>query len=726
MDKGSVKILRGAIERITFRNEQNGYTVAKLRPDAGKRPPVTVVGSLPEVHPGQTISLSGWWTDNAKYGRQFKVINYQTVYPATVEGVRRYLGSGLIKGIGPVTARRIVDHFGPDALSVIENSPERLTEVEGIGPKRTEMIITAWQQQKEIKEVMLFLQSHGVGTAYAIKIYKQYRNEAIKAIKENPYRLAADIWGIGFRTADKIAKSLGMAEDAPQRVEAGVRYVLSQAAEEGYVYLPREELVDRSDRFFQVAPNLVEQAIVSLEGRGEVIVEEDRVYLPALYFSERGIAKRLTALLSSEPGKLDLGIQDLEKGMADLERSRGIIFSKDQKKGIGKALTSKVLVLTGGPGTGKTTTTIGIIEFFEHMGAKVSLAAPTGRAAKRLAETTGRPAKTIHRLLEFSPKEWRFKRDQAYPLRVDVVIVDEASMIDLPLMHSLLKAVPPSATLILVGDVDQLPSVGPGDVLRDIIDSGAVEAVRLRKIFRQAMESAIVISAHRVNRGIFPRINNRPGTDFFFSEQPDPEKIAQTIRRLCSTRLPRRYGYHPIEDIQVLSPMYRGLSGADNLNRVLQESLNPDGQECRRSGRVFRVGDKVMQIRNNYEKLVFNGDIGRITAIDLEEQTVTVLYDFPVLYDFSELDEIVLAYAVTVHKSQGSEYKAVIMPITTHHYVMLNRNLLYTAITRARELLILIGTKKALAIATKNDRPVKRYTTLRERLAALSKVGHTR
>lgn len=723
MDRGLLDKIRGTIERITFRNEENGYTVARLKSEE-RGGMVTVVGYLPEVHPGQRVILSGWWTDNAKYGRQFKVVDYQTVYPATVEGIRRYLGSGLIKGIGPVTARRIVDYFGASALGVIEETPERLTEVEGIGPKRKEMITTAWQEQKEIKEVMLFLQSHGVGTAYAVKIYKQYGDEAIKVVRENPYRLAVDIWGIGFRTADKIARALGIPEDAPQRIEAGVRYVLDQAAEEGHIYLPQEELIKRCNDFLRVPSDRIEGAIANLELWGEVVREGDRVYSPPIYFAERGIAERLATLLGSEPERFDLGLGDLEGEIAALEAEKGISFSQDQRRAMTRALNCKVLIFTGGPGTGKTTTTIGIIELLERRGAKVSLAAPTGRAAKRLAEVTGRPAQTIHRLLEFSPKEWRFKRDQANPLRVDVVIVDEASMIDVPLMHHLLKALPRSATLILVGDVDQLPPVGPGNVLRDIIDSGMVEVIRLKRIFRQALESAIVVNAHRVNWGVFPRIDNRPGTDFFFSEQSDPEKIVQTIRRLCRTRLPKRYGYHPIEDIQVLSPMYRGLTGADHLNRVLQESLNPYGPECRRGGRIFRVGDKVMQIRNNYEKLVFNGDIGRITKIDPEEQTVTVLYDLPVVYDFSELEEIVPAYAVTVHKSQGSEYRAVILPLTTHHYVMLSRNLLYTAMTRARELLILIGTKKALAIAVKNDQPVKRYTTLRERLALASRASN--
>ena len=728
--------LEGVIHRITFQNPENGYTVARLkltqpstrRIGSGPRL-VTVVGSLPTVQPGERVVLLGQWVNDPKYGQQFRVNAYETLPPLTLEGIRRYLGSGLIKGIGPVNAKRIVDHFKLDTLEIIENAPERLMEVEGIGEKRVKMIRDAWQAQKDIKELMLFLGTHGVSTAYAVKIYKHYGKEALNILRNNPYRLAEEVWGIGFITADRIAQSLGIKEDSPARLEAGLKYVLNEATEEGHVYLPREELVKRSSKILKAPAESVTQALETLVAREQLIAEEDKIYLPFFYHAEKGLAERLNLL--ARVTRIRFGLEFAGEEIDLLEGSQGIRFNRGQREAILKAMTNEVLVLTGGPGTGKTTTVQGMIQLFERHKLKLLLAAPTGRAAKRLSEVTGRPAKTIHRLLEYSPSEMKFKRTRDNPLSADVVIVDEASMLDLPLTFHLVRAIPPEAKLILVGDVDQLPSVGPGNVLRDIINSGLVEVVQLKEIFRQARDSMIVVNAHRINRGLFPNLRRRTPKgeapvrglrprddygDFLFAQEEDPHRIVELIRDLCTRRLPQRYGYDPLEDIQVLSPMYKGVIGADNLNSVLQSCLNPGGEELQRGGTTFRVGDKVMQIRNNYEKGVFNGDLGRIISIDWEEQEVTVEYDFPVRYDFNELDEIVLAYTITVHKSQGSEYKAVIMPIVIQHYVMLQRNLLYTAVTRAKELLILIGSKKALAIAVKNDKVTGRYSALRERL----------
>ncbi len=713
--------LEGIIERITYQNEKTGYVIARLQPKhrasrlRGRKELTTIVGEIASINPGENVALSGFWTSHPKYGRQFKVMEYRVVYPSTTEGIRRYLGSGLIKGIGPVSAKRIVRHFGLQTLEVIEHTPERLIEVEGIGPKRVEMIRKAWEQQKEIKEVMLFLQCHNVSTAYAVKIYKHYGKDAIQIVRENPYRLAKDVWGIGFITADKIARNLGVEENSPQRVEAGVRYVLRQAAEKGHVFLPAEELVESSAEILKVPAELVPASIQALKESGDVIVEDDRIYLPPFFYSEAGVAKSL-GLLIGRP-KLSPADQWIEQQISRLEKEERITFAPQQRVAIRKALTEPVVVITGGPGTGKTTITKAIIRLCEKTGQRLLLCAPTGRAAKRLSEVTGKEAKTIHRLLEFDPQTLTFKRNEFTPLAVDTLIVDEVSMIDILLMHNLLKAVPQEASLILVGDVDQLPSVGAGNVLKDIIASGRAEVVRLTEIFRQAQQSRIVTNAHRINRGLFPDIRNRRTGDFFFIEEEDPAEVVEIIRDLCVRRLPAHYGYHPIEDIQVLCPMYRGETGAINLNRLLQKNFNSNGRSYKRGNSEFRVGDKVMQIVNNYNKEVFNGDIGRIVEIDLEYQTVKVAFDHLVSYDFTEMDELVLAYAISVHKSQGSEHKAVVMPITTQHYVMLQRNLLYTAVTRAKELLVLVGTKKALTLAVKNNRVMERHSWLSQRLA---------
>ncbi|MSR82128.1 MAG: ATP-dependent RecD-like DNA helicase [Candidatus Latescibacteria bacterium] len=709
------EVLEGTIERITFQAEDTGYTVARLQ--VGEEELATVVGVMAGVQVGEGVRLEGEWSAHPQYGKQFKFSRYTTLYPATVEGIRRYLGSGLIKGVGPVTAQRIVDHFGMQTLEIIERQPERLLEVPGTGPKRVEIIVRGWQAQRQIKDVMLFLQSHGVGTAYAVKIYKTYGDQAISLVRANPYCLERDIWGIGFLSADRIARNLGMQPEAPERLKAGLRYVLNQASEEGHVFLPMEELLQAAQQELEIGPELLGQGLAGLAAEQGAVLDGERVYLPLLHQAEVGIAVSLQRLLRA-PLRQSEG--QTEAVIAALEAKLGIQYEAQQREGLRVAAQSKVMVLTGGPGTGKTTITRGIIALLEQQGQQVLLCSPTGRAAKKLAEATGRPARTIHRLLGFKPPKG-FEHHQDNPLTAQALIADEVSMIDVPLMHSLLKALPASARLVLVGDVDQLPSVGPGKVLRELIASGVLPLVRLTHIFRQAQQSQIVTNAHLINQGEFPQLNNREARDFFFIEEEEPEKVAALIQELCAERLPRRYNLDPIEDIQVLTPMYRGETGASNLNQVLQQRLNATGVGWKRGSIEYRVGDKVMQVRNNYEKGVFNGDVGRIRAIDVENQAVRVQFEEGVEYDFSELDELVLAYAISVHKSQGSEYRAVVLPLTTQHYLMLQRNLLYTAITRARELVVVVGTKRALGIALRNARTTERHTALAARLRGVLK-----
>ena len=670
-----------------------------------------MVGAMAAM-PGESVRLDGVWSTHPQYGRQFKFTRYTLVYPATVEGVRKYLGSGLIKGIGPVTAKRIVEHFQLDTLEVIDQAPDRLLEVPGTGPKRVAIIKKGWETQKQIKDVMIFLQSHGVSTGYSVRIYKEYGTKAISLVRANPYRLEQDIFGVGFLTADRIAQRLGIGEAAPARLKAGLRYVLNQASEQGHVFLPRDELLQAAQQELTVDVSLILPQITELAREEGVVLEGDRVYLPVLYHAESGVASSLCRLLRDPPPPVNW---DVPAAIKALGRGQGIQYDETQIQALRMAVQSKVMVLTGGPGTGKTTITRGIIGLLQQQHLGVLLCSPTGRAAKKLSEATGREAKTIHRLLGFKPPHG-FEHDQNRPLRAGAVIVDEASMIDITLMHSLLKAVPTAARLVLVGDIDQLPSVGPGSVLGDLIDSGVIPVVRLTHIFRQAQQSHIITNAHRINQGEFPHVDNQTALDFFFCEEEEPDRVAALIQELCSQRLPQRYGFDPIEDSQVLCPMYKGVTGATHLNQVLQQSLNPNGQSWSRGGTDYRVGDKVMQTRNNYDKSVFNGDVGRIRTIDVAEQTVTVAFDVVVEYEFGELDELVLSYAVSVHKSQGSEYRAVLMPITTQHYMMLQRNLLYTAITRAKELVVLVGTKKAIAIAVRNDQIAQRHTALAERL----------
>ncbi len=794
--------LRGVIERITFHNPENGYTVAKLAPERRPRhlqpwdKEVAIVGNMAGINVGEAVEIQGRWTVHPEYGKQFIVERMRTVLPATIAGLEKYLGSGLIKGIGPVTARRIVAHFGLETLEVIEEEPERLLEAPGVGRKRVAMITQAWAQQRAIKEVMIFLQSHGVSTSLATKIYKQYGDQAIPIVRQHPYRLAQDIYGIGFLTADKIARSLGIPPDAPQRIAAGVEYALNQATDEGHVFLPSRELLVQAAQLLEVTPEQVAQGLLALQredrvklapGPGQealpplspkpspsssqpellvvaesraryqvgpeispqtLLQEEPAVYLTPLYFSEAGVANQLRRLLQDGTSRLaPFARTDWATVFRQLAQATGFQLAPQQQEAVRAALTHRLTVLTGGPGTGKTTTVRSALQLCQQAGRRVLLAAPTGRAAKRLAETTGQEAKTIHRLLEFQPGEgMAFRRNEASPLDGDLLIVDEASMLDLVLTNHLLKAVPPGMHLLLVGDVDQLPSVGAGSVLDDIIQ--AIESalareqtqtpspglgqrdwltrlarnatvVRLSTIFRQAEGSLIVRNAHRVNQGQMPIIDNEKATDFFLFRTEDPERAAQLCVELVQTRIPRRFAIPP-EDIQLLSPMHRGVTGVRALNLALQAALNPPDEakpERVVGSRVFRLGDRVMQLRNNYDKEVYNGDMGRILEVDRMEQRVTIEFDGRrVAYDFLELDELTHAYAISVHKSQGSEYPAVVIPLLTSHYMMLQRNLLYTAITRGKRLVVLVGQPKAIAMAVRNNRVEHRHSGLAQRI----------
>ena len=744
--------LRGTVERITYYSEESGYSVIRLNVE-GQPDLVTVVGNLPEVNPGESLRLEGIWTTHPQYGRQFKAERCEQILPATVEGIKRYLGSGLVKGVGPVTAARIVQRFGTDTLRVLDEEPRRLREALGVGPKRAAAVVKAWEEQRHIREVMLFLQSHGVTTGLAVKIYKTYGDDALQVVQEDPYRLARDIWGVGFKTADKIARDLGLPPDAPSRVQAGVAYALSQLADEGHVYAPEEELVAETTRLLDVPPDLVNAAIEDLDaeevvrretllypspspsptlGRppplpsppmggkkgGYAVREEQAVYLAPFYYGEIGVTHRLQALVESPATRLlPFRSVDWDALLDQVTRDSAIELSTEQREAVRAALTRKVTVLTGGPGTGKTVSVRTVIGALEALHCRYALCAPTGRAAKRLSEATDRPAKTVHRLLEYSPQE-AFRRNEENPLEVDCLVVDEASMLDLLLTNHLLKAVDPAAHVLFVGDVDQLPSVGAGDVLRDIIGSGRAAVVRLTTIFRQAAGSGIVVNAHRVNRGQMPILNQFG--DFYFFSKEDPQEAADLLVDVVQRRIPRKFGLDPVDQVQVLAPMYRGACGVANLNARLQEALNPASPrkiERRLGGRAFRVGDKVMQVRNNYLRDVYNGDIGRVTGIDPVEQTLTVtIDDRPVIYDWGETDELVHAFAVSVHKSQGSEYPAVVIPLLTQHYLLLQRNLLYTAITRAKRLVVLVGTRRAIGIAVRNAKVRERHSGLSVRL----------
>lgn len=707
--------LRCVVERITYQNADNGYTVLKCAVK-NAQDLVSVVGIMPDTHVGSVLALEGVWKVDAKYGRQFSVEKFEETLPATVYGIEKYLGSGLIKGVGPKFARRIVEKFGKDTLDVIEENPDALIEVEGIGRVRVERIRKSWEEQKEIKNIMLFLQGHEVSTSHATKIFKTYGSDSISVVQENPYRLAEDIWGIGFKTADTIAEKMGIEKDRFIRLRSGILYTLNKLSENGHCYAVREQLIQAAVQLLEVEEAELEITLDEMLRTEDVIREKEAIYLPPFFFSETGCAKRLLKLLAAER-RVQMDVDTvMETVMGRAGQGQHITYDEVQLEAIRAAVSSKIMVLTGGPGTGKTTTTMGIIAAYRAAGCRIILAAPTGRAAKRMSEATGMEAKTIHRLLEYKPPEG-YQRKEENPLEGDVLILDECSMIDIMLMYNLLKAMPEQMTLIMVGDTDQLPSVGAGNVLKDIISSGRIPVVRLCRIFRQAQGSRIIMNAHRINKG--EQIDMRGGrdSDFFFAAKETNEEVVELLVKYCTENLPRYYHVDALQDIQVLTPMQRGVCGAANLNQVLQEAMNPGSIFLRRGGTQYRLHDKVMQIRNDYDKEVFNGDIGVINHVDMEERELTVNFDGrEVVYDVSELEELTLAYATTIHKSQGSEYPIVVMPFTMSHYVMLQRNLLYTGVTRAKKILVLIGEKKAVWYAVKNETTADRNTKLAERL----------
>ena len=714
-NKHQFEKLQGEVERLVYSADETGFTICRLRVP-GQHDLVTVVGSLPGIQPGEQLSLEGRWLDHPKYGLQFQITRYTSQVPATANAIKRYLSSNLVKGIGPVMAGRLVDMFGDETLQIIEESPERLSEVPGIGPKRVQGIQTAWDQQREVREVMLFLQGHGVSSAYATRIYKTYGQESVGIVKVNPYRLAQDIRGIGFLTADRIAQEIGIPRDSPFRAQAALEHTLMELADEGHVFSPKDELIAAGVERVELSEEILVKAIETLQATGRVFVEGQSVYLRGLYQAERGIAVSLKALMSQPADRRRF---DADKAVEWAQERFRMKFSEAQVESVKMAVSEKVSIMTGGPGTGKTTILRAVLAILEQLKLKVVLAAPTGRAAKRMSEATNREAKTLHRLLDFRPGDGKFRHDQDNPLKADAVIVDETSMMDTSLAYHLLKAVPRHASLLLVGDVDQLPSVGPGNVLRDILDSGSVPSIKLDEIFRQGERSQIVEQAHRINQGNMPRWprNLNVLSDFYVVTTEDPDRAAEIIVELCATRIPRRFGFDPMNDIQVLCPMNRGSVGSSALNGRLQEALNPSGPAVTRFGRTYRQGDRVLQTVNDYEKRVFNGDLGRVTRLDLNAGSLTVAYDEDeVDYDFNELDELLPAYAISVHRSQGSEYPCVVIPVMTQHYLMLQRNLIYTAVTRGRKLAVLVGSPKAIAIAVKNQKSTKRHTALADRL----------
>ncbi|WSY86840.1 ATP-dependent RecD-like DNA helicase [Streptomyces sp. NBC_00876] len=727
-------VLEGVLERITYANEENGYTVARVDTGRGSNDLLTVVGSLLGAQPGESLRMEGRWGSHSQYGKQFTVENYTTILPATIQGIRRYLGSGLIKGIGPVMADRITTHFGVDTLDIIEQQPKRLIEVPGLGPKRTKMIAAAWEEQKAIKEVMVFLQGVGVSTSIAVRIYKKYEDASISVVKNQPYRLAADVWGIGFLTADRIAQAVGIPHDSPERVKAGLQYALSQSTDQGHCFLPEERLIADAVKLLQVDTGLVIECLAELAGEPEGVVREKvpspeggepvtAVYLVPFHRAEISLASQVRRLLRTPQERMPaFGDVDWDAALKWLAGRTGTTLAPEQEAAVRLALSRKVAVLTGGPGCGKSFTVRSIVELARAKKAKVVLAAPTGRAAKRLSELTGAEASTVHRLLELKPGgDAAYDRDR--PLDADLVVVDEASMLDLLLANKLVKAVAPGAHLLLVGDVDQLPSVGAGEVLRDLLaDGGPVPAVRLTTIFRQAQQSGVVTNAHRINSGVPPLTQGL--SDFFLFVEDETEDAGVLAVDVAARRIPAKFGLNPRRDVQVLAPMHRGPAGAGHLNGLLQQAITPgrpDLPEKRFGGRVFRVGDKVTQIRNNYDKGengVFNGTVGVVTALDLDEQKLTVLTDEDeeIPYDFDELDELAHAYAMTIHRSQGSEYPAVVIPVTKSAWMMLQRNLLYTAVTRAKKLVVLVGSRQAIGQAVRTVSAGRRCTALDYRL----------
>lgn len=714
----------GYVERLTFHNSENGYTVAQLKQP--KQTELTcVVGVMPGIQPGETVRCFGQWKQHLIHGRQFEVANFRVEAPADVVGIRKYLGSGLIKGIGPKYANRIVERFGTDTLAIIESAPEKLFEIAGLGAKRIEKIKTCWNDQRTIRDVMVFLQTYSVSPAFAQKIFKTYGDQSIVKVKENPYALARDIFGIGFKTADTLAQKMGIARDAVQRLDAGIEYVLSQLSNDGHVCYPVDDFLKEAEKVLEALPAQLEERLTVLKQEERIelkeIIEKGKkrrfVWLKSLYLAEMGIARELRRL---KRGSSAIRSIDKERALEWVQKELKIELASHQQQAVGYAIAHKLHIITGGPGTGKSTITNAILSITNKLTQKICLAAPTGRAAKRMSEITKFKASTIHSLLEFDFKAGGFKRNRENLLECDLMIVDEASMIDTFLMYSLLKALPDHTRVIFVGDIHQLPSVGPGNVLKDMIASLSLSVTTLTEIFRQAAGSHIITNAHRINRGIFPQIYNGQNSDFFFMECQENEEVLNTIIKLVSQRLPNRYGFNPTEDIQVLAPMKKGIIGTENLNQALQQILNPKEMALFRAGYKFQAGDKVMQIRNDYKREVFNGDIGYIQEIDAEEQQVLVRFDErDVPYDYADLDELVLAYAISVHKFQGSECPCVVMPVHTSHFMLLHRNLLYTGITRGKKLVVLVGTKKALAIAIKKDDVQKRHTSLQQNIMEL-------
>ncbi|TET14300.1 MAG: ATP-dependent RecD-like DNA helicase [Actinobacteria bacterium] len=709
--------IRGILEKIIFKNSETGFMVGKVRLEDNNL--VTIVGNAFELQCGEKIEVTGKWILNRNYGQQFEIESIKTAEPATAVGIKNYLGSGLIKGIGPVMANRIVSHFKLDTLKILDEEPERLNEIDGIGKKRINLIFKSWKKHKNIREVMIFLQSYGISNTYATKIYNNYGDNSINVIKVNPYRLSEDIFGIGFKTADKIALKTGIEKDSLFRIKAGIIHLLKSAEDDGHCYLPYEEFIEIAEDFLCTELGKITDALSKLEGEGRIIIVKDdisKVYLASIYNAEKYVSEKILAILSHEmepkirESKKD-GIYDLINNLAAKER---IILDDIQMKAIEKAVTEKILVITGSPGTGKSTILNFVIKIFEKENKSVLLGAPTGRASKRLYEATGKEAKTIHRLLNYKQKLNKFLKNEKNPVDADMVIIDEASMMDIRLMRNLLLAIKPQTGVIFVGDVDQLPAVGPGNVLSDIIGSGIVPVIELKKIYRQEGESLIIYNAHKVRDGQFPYIGKPKNNDFFFIEKNEPEEVVDLILNLLTQRIPKSFNYNPLYDVQVIVPTNKGIVGVNNLNSRIQDILNFNSQKVLRGSVQYRLNDKVMQLKNNYGKDVYNGDIGFISGIDMEMEEITVNFDGRnVDYSFFELDELSLSYAISIHKSQGSEFKCVIIPLLTSHYMLLQRNLLYTAITRAKELAVIVGSKKAIGMAVNRNIVEKRYTSLK-------------